>query len=620
MIALQQQTPSDFDLPRDAWLTPKPMNPAEWTERNIYLDSRTTSTPGFYNLDQFPYCRAVFDAILNKRVEKIILDWATQTGKSTWAMSILGWIAENAPGPAMIGVANEAAAKAHYKRLLEPSLERVEAIRRRMPSKTRRRWQIVDLGNMLVFYAWPGSPATVSDRPIKYLLVNEASLWPGAKGSEGDPVQMAFDRTKAFPHPGRKIIIEGKPTIEGECRLTTMLDASRKHVLHVPCPKCGEYQPLVKGKPDIPGGIKWDEDYDTPGAAEQASATAHWECCACQSKHTEEVKPTALARSVWCPDGQTVEKNGKLVGKPLRNEREMGFHLNSLYSTVVTWGDFALTWVKNRESPGKLQAVVNGWLAETWKRKKRKVGNSEVEAHLSAYKMGSVPIPCIALAMTVDVQESEFWYTIRAWSWLANSALVTRGIVQTWEQLDEVREKTWPGTGGELHNIFLTLIDSADGTRTNEIYEWCAARANCIPIRGAHQYQQLSMVREATVMPQDIPIWHIDAGRIRDQLYDVRLRKRNDEPGSWLLPEDVGADYLRGLAAWERRDKKIGDELKKRWYSNSPSYEHAADCELMQEAFAFIYRLAEKRPPEPKPAPVRVEGGSDQRAWIATHR
>jgi phage terminase large subunit GpA-like protein len=590
---------SEIELDDSAWEPRVKLPPSEWVEESIYIDGRTGSVPGYYSHSRFPYSRAVLDCFANPRVEKIIMDWATQLGKTTNVGAKICWVAENDPSPTMIGCANEAAAKAHYKRLLEPALESVDSIRKRLPQKTKRRWQIVDLEDMFIFYAWPGSKATISDRPIKYLFVNEISLWKAPMGAEGDPIQMIMDRTKAFPHPGRKIVIEGKPTIEGECRLTNMLNHSRKHVLHVPCPLCGEFQPLYKGKSTSPGGIKWVEDYDSPHAADKAAESVYWECEKCEAKHTEEVKLPALRRSKWVPEGCTVEKGGVLAGTPLKGELECGFHLNSLYSTIATWRDFAKRWVPARERPADLQAVVNGWLAETWKVHKRVSGREEIEEHRDEYASGTIPGDALGVYLTIDVQEDCFYYVVRAWSWLATSWLVRDGMATSWAELEEIEETTWPGLEGELHGVTLTTIDSA--FRTTEVYTWCAKRpGRRIPIRGEHQYRQNELIRVGKLPQFEIDIWHIDAGQIRDQFYDVRLRKGLDEPGAWSFGSDVRADYVRAIAAWERREKLVGLQKKMIWVSNSPGFEHKADCEFQQEAIAFMLRLADKRNDFPK--------------------
>jgi phage terminase large subunit GpA-like protein len=611
---------SDIELDDSAWEPRVKAPPSEWVEESIYIDGRTGNVPGYYSHSRFPYSRFVLDCFANPRVEKIIMDWATQLGKTTNVGALISWIAENDPAPTMIGCANEAAAKAHYKRLLEPALESVESIKARMPQKTRRRWQIVDLEDMFIFYAWPGSKATISDRPIKYLFINEISLWKAPMGSEGDPVQMVMDRTKAFQHPGRKIVIEGKPTIEGECRLTNMLNHSRKHVLHVPCPKCGHFQPLYKGKTEAPGGIKWVEDYDSPHAADQAAESVYWECEKCEVRHSEDVKLPALRRSKWVTEGQTLEKDGSLTGTPLKTEIECGFHLNSLYSTIATWKDFAKRWVPARERPSDLQAVVNGWLAETWKLQKRMSNSEEVEKHRDEYESGTIPGYPVGVFLSVDVQIDRFFYIVRAWSWLGTSWLVRDGMALSWAELEEIEETVWPDDIGELHGVKATTIDSA--FRTNEVYEWCRKKpGRRIPIRGEHQYRQNSLIRVTKLPNHGLDLWNIDAGLIRDQFYDVRLHKRLGEPGAWAFGKDVQQDYIRAITAWERREKVVGGQKRNIWVSNSPGFEHKADAEFQQEAIAFMLRFADKRDDRvAKPSPNAPKSPSPSNRWSGIRR
>lgn len=614
---------SAFELPRAALMPRRSSSPPDWAERSIYIDGRNGSVPGFYSLNRFPYSRAVLDAFGDPYVEQIDLDWGTQLGKTTNFGACVSWVAENDPAPTMIVCADEDAAQSHYKTKLEPMLESVASLRDRLPAvKNRRRWKVVNLGNMWIWYAWPRSKPTISDRSIKYVFINEVSLYTGPVGKEGDPVQMAMDRTKGFHYPGPKVFIEGKPTIEGECRLTSFMNASRRLVYHVPCPACGCYQPLEKGKDGVPGGVKWLQDYEKPNAADIAAESVYWECRSCLERHSEKVKPSAIRRGVWCPDGQTVTKEGTLIGEPEKSKRHLGFHLNSLYSTIATWRDFARRWVSARNKPFELQAVVNGWLAETWKRKQKRTKAEEVEAHKTGYKLGQVPTEARCLVMSVDVQESEFWYVVRAWGWLGNSWLVSYGIVKTWEELETVRCTEWQDRAGELRRVFLTFIDSAFQRGTTEVYDWCKQRlGQTFPIRGSHQYTLLSMVRRADLDEHNVELWHIDAGHVRDQFYDVRMSRRLDQPGAWAVPDDILPDYVRSICAWQREEKVVAGVKKKVWVSHSPDFEHFADCEMMQEAFAFVYDLANQRPTEAKSAPVHpTNDDPNHRAWIATQR
>lgn len=591
--------------------------PAPWVEQSVYIDGRNGSVPGFYSHDRYPYSRGVLDAFADPYVEQITLRWGTQLGKTTNIGSLVAWVACNNPAPTMIACANEAAAQSHYKTKLEPMLESVAETRQRLPAvKNRRSWKIVNLGNMWIWYAWPGSKPTISDRSIKYLFINEVSLWDVPMGQEGDPVQMIFDRTKDFGYPGRKIVVEGKPTIEGECRLSRYMDVSRQHEFYVPCPACGHYQTLNKGKSGVPGGIKWEADYDSPHAVEQAVNTVHWECQKCLVKHSEKAKPRALRNGVWVPRGQEIAADGKLIGIAEKTVQHCGYQLNSFYSRGYSWTSAAKRWVEARSNVADLQAVVNGMLGETWKIKQRRTRSDEVQEHKEGYKLGTVPQECLCVVMCIDVQEDSFWYTVRAWSWYGNSHLVTYGVAKTWTELEAIRQTQWEGKKGELHRVFLTLIDSA--YRTNEVYDWCRERAgSAIPIRGAHQYTQMSMVRRADLPTHGIELWHIDAGFIRDQFYDARLIKRNEQPGAWMFPQDVKPDYIRSICSWQREEKKVGQRMKRVWVSNSPGFEHFADTEFMQEAFAAVYDLANRRPPEAKPD---ESNDPQKRAWLVTQR
>ena len=55
------------------------------------------------------------------------------------------------------------------------------------------------------------SPASLSSRPIRFLLLDEVDKYPANAGKEADPISLARERTKTFSN--KKIAMVSTPTL-----------------------------------------------------------------------------------------------------------------------------------------------------------------------------------------------------------------------------------------------------------------------------------------------------------------------------------------------------------------------------------------------------------------------
>ncbi|MEG2005804.1 MAG: terminase gpA endonuclease subunit, partial [Bilophila sp.] len=153
---------------------------------------------------------------------------------------------------------------------------------------------------------------------------------------EGDPVGLAVQRTATFMN--RKIFLVSTPTVKGFSRIESAYEESDKRIFVVPCDHCGAYSQLFWKD------IRWPE-----GNLQEAA----WHCPVCGGVHPEHRKPALLAQGRWTP---TAFGDGKTAG----------FHLSSLYSPWLTWGEIAAEHQAAKEDPVRLKVWVNTKLAETW--------------------------------------------------------------------------------------------------------------------------------------------------------------------------------------------------------------------------------------------------------------
>jgi len=604
-----------------ACLEPREPRPIlDWVAESVYFSAKISATPGYWNHNAYPYQKAVLLALADDDVDEVVLPWGTQLGKTSILGGYVGWRADQDPMPVIIGCPDEQSAVEHQATKMIPMLEAVDSLRHKVPKPRKRNKRNVDLGDQIIYYAWSGAKWTVSGRSAGVVVITEANLHSRQCTTEGDPVQMARDRAKAFVR--RKVLIEGKPSEEGTCRVYAAYDQSNRQRYHVPCPHCGAYQVLEMGSKDSPGGLKWTCDPDGTLILD----SVRYQCRHCQGKITDRHKPLMLAMGKWSPEGQSVGKGGTLTGEPARSKRISGFQLSSLYSIALSFADVVGEFLKcSRGSTEDLKNFVQGWLAETWKTQGKSVGDNAIDSHRAGYELGTLPVEPLAIVCTVDVQVDRLVYVVRAWGYGADSWLIHYGELPDWSFLDELAQRTFHGPDGGRHMVRLFLIDSADGNKSTEVYDYCSARhrvGRFVPIRGTRQYGQPSIVRISKVPERPhVPLWLIDPGQAFDQFYDRRLNIEPGQAGYWSIPKNAGSDYTRSLASWERTKEKTGAGVRMKWESKSKEHEHYADAEKMQEAAAFVFQFAftQKPPDVNQKKPARSDNAvvrPDGRNWF----
>lgn len=511
--------------------------------------------------------------------------------------AIICYNAEIDPANVMIAAPDRDSARRHWKTKLKPVIDSCESVASRLPPDRDLDMFMPDLGNMWIIYAWSGSPSTLSSMSVRDLHVTEINLFSTKASSEGAPVDMGRDRTKGFSN--RQIFVEGKPTITGDCPISSAYDASDCRTFHLPCPHCSFYQELVPGTRDSVGGLKWSAD---KGDYRTARETAYYQCCNCRKRITDQDKLIMIQRGKW------------VAGKETRNVA--GFHLNSLYSPVLTFGEYAEAWVKawNQDSTRR-QAFWNGWSALPWDLSRSKLTRDQLEAHIDAYEPNTIPMRPLAIICTADMSKSEnqidaggtpilkVYYVIRAWTHYAESFLLRYGVLDSLNQLAVVLQETYQGPGNTHFKIggadAHTFLDAR--YQTQQVYRWCASHRGTVPIMGKPRSQHAGIVsiRQAKFISGELPIWYITTDQARDELYDTRIGVKAGDPGYWSLHNAVGYDYIESLLTWTRYVEK-GKVI---WEPDNAEIEHYADLEAYQVAVASYYGFAfmEPQPDEQKP-------------------
>lgn len=435
-------------IAKDVMMPPPDMTVSEWADAYRQLSSESSAEPGQWRTDRAPYQREIMDAVTDPRYEDIVIMASAQVGKSELLLNAVGYHIDMDPGPILIIQPTESKAKDFSKERLAPMIRDCPTLRQKIgDTKTR------DAGNTVLQKSFPGgyvalgganAPAGLASRPIRVLLADEIDRFPVSAGAEGDPLDLAEKRTNNFYN--RKKIKVSTPTNKGSSRIEKEFELSTKEYYNLPCPSCGEHQPL-----------KW--------------AQIHFEskchvCKKCGAMHNEY---------------EWKEQHGKWIAEE-PDAKIRGFHLNELLSPWRKWEEIIDAFKKAKKNGSEAMKVwVNTSLGETWEEEGQQLDQDDLYNRREEYE-AEVPDEVKILTAAVDVQDDRFEIEVVGWgegreSWGIEYHVLFGDLKQPriWEELDLYLSKTWEKADGKKFGIACTCMDSG-GHFTQEVYRFTKPR------------------------------------------------------------------------------------------------------------------------------------------------
>lgn len=472
----------------------------EWIPANVRIPGQTES-PGPFDLSLFPHAQEVLEALDDIEVEEIILIWSTRNGKTFTTLAAVPFWATQRSKPVGFASSDGKNLKENVDNKLYPMLEATPATADLIPSEHYRNSNEVSIGNVKVVLANARSKNSLANFPAQLVIANEVGLWPI------NSVQRLRQRLRNFKLSS-KAIFEGKPETKGSCTISKLANGPdvQRRVRHVPCPHCGKYQPLRWGWGKPGAGVKWDKEAGRSSEF-KASSTAYYECeSGCRINSSE--RASMLRRGVWCPEGQTVDRSGKLVGTPdVPSAKRVAFvRLSALYSLMVPgWGAMVSEWFEVKASKELVREFVTGTLAEEYDPQPKSRTFVEVAERLAcSTKIGICPAWSKFAVMAVDCgfnekrNELQFYWQFQAWGLVEGKVrghLVDFDFIQGVEEFKEtvLNIKFRHESGGTMRPS-KTGVDFGDGQTSAKVLTLCAElneaqkgiknRNKVIPLKG----------------------------------------------------------------------------------------------------------------------------------------
>jgi len=533
---------------------PPELTVSEWADLYRKLSSESSAEPGQWRTERAPYQRAMMDAINDPGCETIVIMTSSQVGKTELLLNIIGYHIDFDPAPILLIQPTLTMAQAFSKDRLAPMLRDSPALHGKVQDPRAR-----DSGNTLLHKSFPGghvtlvganAPAGLASRPIRIILADEVDRFPVSAGTEGDPVSLADKRTTTFWN--RKKVLVSTPTIKGASRIESAYESSTKERWNLPCPSCGEYQPLAWGQ----------MVYDSVSMA----------CKHCGSIHSE---------LEW------KSSDGKWVAE-VPESKVRGFHLNELASPWKRWGTIIEEFKDaEKKGPARLKVFVNTSLGETWEEKGEGVESEELVRRRERYDC-EVPKDVLVLTCGVDVQDNRLEYEIVGWGLGCESWGIQYGVIMgdpgqltaitspsgvkiqsVWEMLDVVLTKSYIRNDGQILQITSTCIDSG-GHHTKTVYKFCKTREirRVWAIKGKSVSGTSFINRPKHRNSDGIWLFSIGVDVGKDTLTS-NLQIQFEGPGYCHFPMDGGKGYNQayfdGLTAEHRVTRWVKGQAKINW-------------------------------------------------------
>ena len=583
---------------------PERINVSEWAERYRVLTNAASKGP--YQCDIVPPLVPIMDLSTVQDVETIVLCKPAQIGGTDGILNIIGYHTHQDPSPIMLVMADQDTAIDEMSRKrLQPMFKESPDLKRIIDAEEWTKRELSFLNGARITMAWASSVARLASRPFRIVALDEIDK-PGYQraSDEADPVSLARERTNTFLD--RLILLLSTPTVETGRIWRELGTCDVIFDWHVPCPHCGQYQPL-RWSAEYASGVE-DGHYRGDDGEPHSIGCVVWE--GGREATREQINRAGYmcgeCGSVW----STAEKNaavslGKMVPRTetTGEEVKVGFHLNRLYSLFPGGRieKMVAEWIDAVQSgdPKQLQGFINSSLAEPWRQVTVSAQESEILRARTELPPQTVPEEAVALAAGIDQQKYGFWYVVRAWARDYTSWLIDYGFLPSWQDLEGLLfETAYPvQESDEQRTIWRAALDIGGGEQesgvsmTEEAYWWLrrngrgrgcrvwAVKGSSHPMQGKVKAgKPLDKTPSGKPIPGGLQIVTLDTDELKNT-YHYRLQQAvqgEGEPQAAYLHENVGEDYARQIKAQERRLDRQGRE---QWEKVGQD-DHLIDCEV----------------------------------------
>lgn len=534
-----EKTINLFKQVSSSWEPRPDLTVSEWADKYRVLTTETSAEAGPWRTDRAPYMREIMDSVSDNSTEEVAVMASAQVGKTEFCLNMVGFHIDYDPAPIMFMLPNKNLIDYFSKKRLSTMIDASPALKNKVEDPKSR-----DAGNTIDEKSFPGgyisivganAPASLSSRPIRLVLCDEVDRYPVSAGTEGDPISLATKRTTTFGH-NRKHVFVSTPLIKETSRIEKLYNDSTMEEWCLPCPSCGDYQPMKFEY------LKFDYEKQDE---EFMITQAEYVCRDCGTLHSEKEWKSML---------------GKWIARKRHSSRR-GFHLNQLVSPWSSWKEIVRSFlIAKRDGTETLKSWTNTVLGESWEEEGEQLEEEALMERAEEYGV-DVPDGVKVLTAAVDVQDNRFEIEVVGWgqgkeSWGIQYHAIYGDLKQKkiWEELDEFLLRSWKDADGNSFEISCACIDSG-GHFTQEVYQFVAPRESrkvyAIKGQGNRNGQFVPLIGSVSrVKRYNVNLFNIGVDEAKSKVTS-RLKVESEGPGYCHFPKGQGYnyDYYKGLTA-----------------------------------------------------------------------
>lgn len=585
-MVIPKKTSDLFKLLLKNLAPPEKLTVSEWADKNRKLSRESSAEPGQWQTKRTPYLKEPMDAFTDPEIEKVVVMFCSQAGKSELVNNIAGYIIDVDPGPMIMIQPSLELAEGYSLQRIGPMIRDTKCLSEHIVKDNALYKEFA--GGYFVL-AGANSPGGLAGRPIRTVLADEIDRFPASAGNEGDPLKLVEQRTITFWN--RKFIYVSTPTIKDASRIFLEYERGTQEKWSVACPSCGTFEYINLH------GMLYGSLVNEADKTHRVSDVVY-QCSHCLAKHTEY---------------EWKRQPGTWIANNPEAKKTRSFHINAFVSPWTKWNLLLEEYLDSKHDPELLKVFTNTKLGETFEQK----GTIEDETYLLDRKEdygAELPDDVAVLTMGVDVQGNRLEYEVVGWGLKEESWSIEYGVLMgdpskstVWESLLDVIQKKWKFADGLGYNIGVTFIDSG-GHHTTEVYEFTkryeASRVFAIKGMGGPGYPIIHKLSKTAKENASLIILGVDSGK---STIIQRLQVKTPGPGYMHFPNDPRYDqqYFKGLISEKQVRKKTGGQWKVYWEKtgitqrNEPfdvrNYAYAAYKMWNPNIEAFKNRLAKLR-------------------------
>lgn len=504
-----------FDEVKARVFAPRPkLTVSEWAEKYRVVDAATSPHPGRWSNRNCPHLVGPMDAMGDPLVRHVSIMKPVQCGGTEIVINaVLYWI-DCAPGPMFWLWANDKNAVDHNVLRMRPTVKLTPRTASHLTGKPRdEKNNELILDNMVIRYRGvpPHSKGVqnVETWATKYIINDELD-----RCDPNTPAVME-SRTEAYADSCKRVDLGSPGDANQGIHKQVSLSAGGGLDFWTPCPHCGRHFVRHFDMVRWIGGTKAKEEY--------VRASAWLRCPFCEEAIRGDQNLAMMQRGVWAPDWdeQRPPRENVLPSQDRIDEclhaPHVGFRIGEFSNGFArnAFGDVAVVFVHNKGQATEewtTRRRGRAWTVRGERMKEHELLTLCTPIEAGGYQLGVVPPGVLAIETAIDVQEKEAWVRVRGWgrgggeSWLiwmervelpgGDLAALDKCVGWSFPLAPPASDgrRAWcdehgevPPPGGRMHSV-LTVIDSGDGDRTVDVYNWVlrhgGATKNVFAVKG----------------------------------------------------------------------------------------------------------------------------------------